>query len=414
MITGWRVVDLGDSNLGRKSVLNKHSLYIFQMIALGLALALGLVFIFPGLIGKPKPVVEVTQEAPPTVKTERVSYAEAVAKAAPAVVNIYTSKTIIRESHPLYNDPLFKPFFRDPRFAPRLDTQTSLGSGVIISSQGYILTSNHVIADADEIAVQLRSGEQLKAQAIGADPETDLAVLKVAEGALPTIVVGSSADLRVGDVVLAIGNPFGVGQTVTQGIISATGRNQLGLNTFEDFIQTDAAINPGNSGGALVNAYGQLVGINTAIFSRSGGSHGIGFAIPVNLAQDVMTQIIEQGQVVRGWLGVEGIDIPAALSVKLGLKAHTGVLLTKVLPEGPADIAGLEKDDVLLEIDDTAVRDVRGALNRIARSKPGEKLNIRGLRAGKHFEVQATVSVRPLKVANGNTKQSAQPQTVPQ
>jgi len=385
------------------------------MIALGLALALGLIVLFPGLIGKPKPVVQVTQETPPAISNERVSYAEAVAKAAPAVVNIYTAKTIIRKSHPLYNDPLFKPFFRDPRFAPRLDTQTSLGSGVIISSQGYILTSNHVIAGADEIAVLLRNGKELKAQAIGADPETDLAVLKVAEGNLPAIAVGSSADLLVGDVVLAIGNPFGFGQTVTQGIISATGRNQLGLNTFEDFIQTDAAINPGNSGGALINAYGQLVGINTAIFSRSGGSQGIGFAIPVNLARDVMTQIIEHGQVVRGWLGVEGVDMSIALSKKLGLAERKGVLLTKVLAEGPAEIAGLKVDDVLLEIDGSAVKDVRNALNLIARSKPGKKLSIRGLRAGKHFEVQAMVSVRPLAVANGNAKPpSVQPPIAPQ
>lgn len=401
--------------MGEYFALKKHSLYIFQMITLGLALALGLVFLFPGLIGKPKPIVQVTQEASPAISSERVSYAEAVRKAAPAVVNIYTAKTIIRESHPLYNDPLFKPFFRDPRFAPRMDTQTSLGSGVIISPQGYILTSNHVIADADGITVLLRSGEELRAQAIGADPETDLAVLKVEEGNLPAIAVGSSADLLVGDVVLAIGNPFGVGQTVTQGIISATGRNDLGLNTFEDFIQTDAAINPGNSGGALINAYGQLVGINTAIFSRSGGSHGIGFAIPVNLAQDVMTQIIEHGQVVRGWLGVEGVEMPVSLSKKLGLAGRKGVLLTKVMVGGPADTAGLKADDVLLEIDGSAVKDVRSALNLIARSKPGDKLSIRGLRTGKHFEVQAMVSVRPLAVANGNAKpQPAQPPIAPQ
>ena len=398
--------------------MKKKSLFIFQMIALGLAIALILIVLFPGLIGKPTPVVEVTQEPPPQVSTERVSYADAVSRAAPAVVNIYTAKTVIRESHPLYNDPLFKPFFRDPRFAPRLDTQTSLGSGVIISPQGYILTSNHVIANADEIAVLLRNGQQLNAKAIGSDPETDLAVLKVEEGALPSISVGSSADLMVGDVVLAIGNPFGVGQTVTQGIISATGRNQLGLNTFEDFIQTDAAINPGNSGGALVNAYGQLVGINTAIFSRSGGSHGIGFAIPVNLARDVMTQIIENGQVVRGWLGVEGVDISPALAEKLGLEKQLGVLLTNILEEGPAETAGLKSDDVLLEIDGSAVEDVRSALNLIARSKPGDKLKIRGLREGKFFETEALVSVRPLKPTNGGSSNPPvtpqQPKIVPQ
>ncbi len=394
--------------------MKRHSTFIFQMIALGLALALALVFLFPGLVGKPKPVVKVIQETAPVIPHQRASYADAVARAAPAVVNIYTSKIVIRESHPLYNDPLFKPFFRDPRFAPRLDTQTSLGSGVIISPQGYILTSNHVIAGADEIAVLLRNGTQLKAQAIGSDPETDLAVLKVEGENLPAITVGSSADLRVGDVVLAIGNPFGVGQTVTQGIISATGRNQLGLNTFEDFIQTDAAINPGNSGGALINASGQLVGINTAIFSRSGGSQGIGFAIPINLARDVMTQIIEHGQVVRGWLGVEGADMSAALAARLGLPDRKGVLLTRVLPEGPAELAGLKANDVLLEIAGTPIEDVRGALNLIARSKPGDKLTIRGLRDGKFFEVEATVSVRPLKPDNGKPKPVPQPPTAPQ
>lgn len=261
----------------------------------------------------------------------------------------------------------------------------------------------------------MNNGKQLNAKAIGSDPETDLAVLKVEEGSLPTVTVGSSVDLKVGDVVLAIGNPFGVGQTVTQGIISATGRNQLGLNTFEDFIQTDAAINPGNSGGALINAYGQLVGINTAIFSRSGGSHGIGFAIPVNLAQDVMTQIIEHGQVVRGWLGVEGVDISPAVAEKLGLDKNTGVLLTNILEEGPAEKAGLKADDVLLEIEGSPVEDVHSALNLIARSKPGEKLSIRGLRDGKFFETKAMVSVRPLKPNNGGTPPpTAEPQIVPQ
>ena len=315
----------------------------------------------------------------------------------PAVVNIFTTKEVLRDSHPLVNDPLFKPFYRDPNFAPRLQKQTSLGSGVIVSPQGYILTNNHVIADADEIEVMLANGKRYEARAIGADPETDIAVLKVDAHDLPSLVIKPLRNLRVGDIVLAIGNPFGVGQTVTQGIISATGRNQLGLNTFEDFIQTDAAINPGSSGGALVDTNGQLVGINTAIFTRSGGSNGIGFAIPATLARDVMKQIIEHGQVIRGWLGVEGTNVPADLVRQYGLTRPRGVMITNVFPGGPADKAGIRPNDILLEIDGQPINGVRNALNTIARRKPGTKLTIRGLRDGEPFSVEAEVSIRPIQ-----------------
>ncbi|CAG0911141.1 unnamed protein product, partial [Cyprideis torosa] len=256
-------------------------------------------------------------------------------------------------------------FFRD-NARSATQTQTSLGSGVIVSDDGYVLTNNHVIANADQIELLMSDGRQLQARTVGADPETDIAVLKVDNESLPSIAISPAENVHVGDVVLAIGNPFGVGQTVTQGIISATGRNQLGLNTFEDFIQTDAAINPGNSGGALTNSNGELVGINTAIFSRSGGSQGIGFAIPASLARNVMNQIITYGRVIRGWLGVEGGDVPPGLFVNENITLDEGVILTRVFPGGPGERAGLKADDVLLKIDGDVITNVRSALNRIA------------------------------------------------
>ncbi len=373
------------------------------MISLGLAVALAAVFLFPEWAGPRRRVVEVREEPRPTSQgavAPRSSYAEAVARAAPAVVNIFTSKRVVREVHPLAEDPLYQPFFKSPGFAPRLEQQTSLGSGVIVSPQGYLLTNNHVVAGAEQIAMILPDGQQLEAKAIGADVETDLAVLKVDSPALPTVTIASSENLRVGDVVLAIGNPFGVGQTVTLGIVSATGRNQLGLNTFEDFIQTDAAINPGSSGGALINAEGELIGISTAIFTRSGGSQGIGFAIPVNLARDVMQQIIEHGSVVRGWLGVEGIDVPADVASNLKLPARRGVLVTNTIPDGPAAKAGIRAGDLIIAIGGREIEGARMVLNLIAQSTPGTELAIKGLRNGTPFTIRATVSVRPIAPAN--------------
>jgi serine protease DegS len=391
--------------------LHKHTVFIFQMIALGLALALAGVFMFPQWLGPDQQVVSVREEPVETKKEEplpqRSSYADAVSKATPAVVNIFTAKKVESESSPdeenAQENSLAPPLRRDPVFAPRLEKQTSLGSGVIVSPRGYILTNNHVVTGAEQIEVLMANGVQLEATVIGADPETDLSLLKVEAENLPTMVIGSSTKLRVGDIVLAIGNPFGVGQTVTQGIISATGRNQLGLNTFEDFIQTDAAINPGSSGGALIDTAGQLVGINTAIFNRTGGSQGIGFAIPVNLARDVMEQIVKNGQVVRGWLGVEGTNVPQKLSKSYQLADNHGVVITDVFPDGPAAIAGLRANDVLLEIDGAVVKDVRKALHLIARSRPGDQLVIRGIRDEGEFEAIAEVSIRPIEPQpNGN------------
>jgi serine protease DegS len=386
--------------------VTKHTLFIFQMTALGLALALIGVFLFPQWLGPDRQIVSVREEPQEEKQYEpipqRVSYADAVSKATPAVVNIFTAKKVEEKTAPPEEDTPLPPI----PAAPQKKQQASLGSGVIISPRGYILTNHHVVEGAEQIEVLLANGLQLQAQVMGADPETDLSLLKIEAENLPTIVIGSSAKLRVGDIVLAIGNPFGVGQTVTQGIISATGRNQLGLNTFEDFIQTDAAINPGSSGGALINADGQLVGINTAIFTRTGGSQGIGFAIPVNLARDVMQQLVEHGHVVRGWLGVEGTNVSPELVKTHQLKNNHGVVISNVFPQGPAAKAGLKANDILLEIGEVAINDVRSALHLIARSRPGDKLVVHGIRDAGEFKIVAEVSVRPIEPENTHTKAS--------
>ncbi|MCP3868032.1 MAG: trypsin-like serine protease [Gammaproteobacteria bacterium] len=327
-----------------------------------------------------------------------VSYADAVERAAPSVVNIYATKLGVERREGLFDDPLFQYFFGDS-FAtkPRKKLLNSLGSGVVISNEGFILTNHHVIVEADDIRVVLPNGRTLKAQVAGTDPDTDLAVVRVESEAndLPVITVGDSDHLRVGDVVLAIGNPFGVGQTVTMGIVGATGRNQLGINTFENFIQTDAAINPGNSGGALINAYGELIGINTAIFSQTGGSHGIGFAIPVALAKGVMNQILSRGRVVRGWLGIAGQDITPELADSFGLHEIRGVLISGVLQGGPADIAGIEPGDIITRIDNRVPGSTQDVLAIISGLTPGTRVEIRGWRGDRPLKLQVVVSERP-------------------
>ena len=340
----------------------------------------------------------VVQQAPTTGPLPAVarggSYHDAVQRATPSVVNIFTSKEIRTQRHPLLNDPIFRRFFgeqtpEDPQRA------SSLGSGVIVSNGGYVLTNHHVVEAADEIEVALHDGKKLLAKVVGNDPETDLAVLRVSAENLPAITFGSSDALRVGDVVLAIGNPFGVGQTVTGGIVSALGRTGLGINTFENFIQTDAAINPGNSGGALIDAGGNLVGINTAIFSRSGGSMGIGFAIPVSTAKMVLEQIIKNGSVTRGWIGVEVQEItpPVAESFKLG--TTRGALIAGVLRNGPADKAGVKPGDVLVEVEGRPVADPTSMLNLIAALAPGNSAKMKLKRQGKDFDANITVGRRP-------------------
>jgi len=326
-----------------------------------------------------------------------ISYSHAVKTASPAVVNIYTAKVVSQKKPKLFNDPLFKHFFDEGgQSLPRKRLETSLGSGVIISEQGYILTNNHVVENADEIQIALKDGRNTEATIIGTDPESDLAVLKVNISDVPSITLGQSNAIDIGDVVLAIGNPFGVGQTVTMGIISATGRNRLGLNTFENFIQTDAAINPGNSGGALVNGFGHLIGINTAIFSSSKGSQGIGFAIPIDNAKQISEEIITHGHVVRGWIGIEIQNISAELAESFGLEDTAGVIVAGMLNNGPANQAGLRPGDIIKRINSFDVLDGKHAINLISRSKPGEKVNIDLLRNNKHITLAVTSSQRPI------------------
>ncbi len=374
--------------------MKKAFTYIASSAVAGMAAA----YLAVTLFTTPPPVALLTPAPVPALTPGQgpVSYASAVQLAVPAVVNIFTAKVTVQRGNSLFDDPFFQRFFGNQfQSRPRKKLQTSLGSGVIISGNGYILTNNHVIEDADQIRVVLSNGRTLDAQIAGVDPDTDLAVLKADADDLPTITVGDSLGLQVGDVVLAIGNPFGVGQTVTMGIVSATGRNQLGINTFENFIQTDAAINPGNSGGALINANGQLVGINTAIFSRSGGSQGIGFAIPVALAKGVMEQILKQGRVVRGWLGIAGQDITPELAESLNLKAGSGVLISGVLEGGPADKAGLAPGDVIATINSQPLTNAHDILNLIAAIPPGDKVRIKGWRNQEPFDLQVEVSERP-------------------
>jgi serine protease DegS len=380
--------------------------FLSQALTVGVAAAIVVLLLLPDSDLKTA-VVEIREAAspPPVTKSQdgeqgmgtgSVSYADAVAKAAPAVVNVHTTKVVSGRSNPLPEEPLFRRYYGDaPGTSRRRALETSLGSGVIISPQGYLLTNLHVIDQADEIRVALQDGRTVAAAVVGTDPETDLAVLKVDLQDLPSITLGESENLRVGDVVLAIGNPFGVGQTVTMGIVSATGRNDLGINTFENFIQTDAAINPGNSGGALIDPYGQLVGVNTAIVSRSGGYQGIGFAIPVSLAKGIMKQIIEQGHVSRGWLGVEIRQVPPALVESLGLAGRRGVLVAEVLRDGPANRAGVQPGDVILAIDDRAVQNTRDALNTIAERPPGSTLRLNLVRDGRSQQIRVQVAERP-------------------
>ncbi len=325
-----------------------------------------------------------------------VSYASAVEQAIPSVVNIYTAKVTVERSSPLVEDPLFQFLFGD-RLAPRQRKrlETSLGSGVVVDGRGLILTNHHVIAGADEIQAVLSDGRTLKAEVLGSDVESDVALLRTSEGNLPTMTLGDSDTLRVGDVVLAIGNPFGVGQTVTMGIVSATGRSRLGINAYENFIQTDAAINPGNSGGALIDARGQLVGVNTAIYSKNGGSMGIGFAIPVSLARGVMAQLLTNGRVIRGWLGIAGQEITPELARTFKLGEVRGILISGVLDKGPADLVGVQPGDVLLRIGGQDLHSVAEAMSLIAQLKPGEKVELAGLRDGNPFTVEATASERP-------------------
>ncbi|OFZ88009.1 MAG: 2-alkenal reductase, partial [Betaproteobacteria bacterium RBG_16_66_20] len=328
-----------------------------------------------GLVPESMRVATLHQEAQPGAAgggARPDSYHDAVQKAAPSVVNIFTSKEVRVTRNPLLNDPLFRRFFGD-QFGDDTQKATSLGSGVIVSSSGYILTNNHVVEAADEIEVAFPDGKKLLAKVVGSDPDTDLAVLRVEAEKLPAITFGSSENLRVGDIVLAIGNPFGFGQTVTSGIISALGRSGLGINVFENFIQTDAPINPGNSGGALIDARGNLVGINTAIYSRTpgGASLGIGFATPASMAKMVLEQIIKSGAVTRGWIGVGLQDITPEIAESFKLGAPRGALINEIVRGGPSDKAGIQLGDVLVSIDGKQISDPRGAVDIVTGIPPG-------------------------------------------
>ena len=322
------------------------------------------------------------------------SLSAAAQKASPAVVSINTSQN--RGKNPHAQNPWFRFFYGDQEE----NAPAGLGSGVIVSPEGHILTNNHVIEDADDIEVVLADGRRAQAKVIGTDPDTDLALLKIGLDKLPVIVLGHSEQLQVGDIVLAIGNPFGVGQTVTSGIVSALGRNQLGINTFENFIQTDAAINPGNSGGALVDVKGHLMGINTAIYSRSGGNMGIGFAIPVSVAQQVMRELISKGRVTRGWIGVEPQDISPDLAASFNLpspngQAVRGVVITGVLHNGPAARAGIRPGDVIVQVDQQQVGNVSELLRQVAGLQPGKPARIQVWRAQGLADLTITPGVRP-------------------
>jgi serine protease DegQ len=322
------------------------------------------------------------------------SFSDAARKAMPAVVNIYTSQEAKRPRHPFMDDPLFRHFFGEgPEAGPQ--RREGLGSGVIVSEQGYVLTNHHVIESVDQIEVALPDSRKVPARVVGTDPETDLAVLKIEARKLPAITFAKAEQIRVGDFVLAIGNPFGIGQTVTLGIVSGLGRSHLGITTFENFIQTDAAINPGNSGGALVDASGHLIGINTAIYSQTGGSMGIGYAIPVSTARQVMEQIIQKGSVTRGWIGVGVQEVTKEIAESFKLRAAGGVLITQVERGGPADKAGVQAGDVLSAVNGKPVADTIAMLNSIATLQPGDEARLRVSRNQAEQELSVTIGRRP-------------------
>ena len=370
---------------------NQHFKTIFEFARLpvltGLAVAGLLLLVFPefrsGYFKTEPEVAESSWNGP-------VSYAQAVKKAAPSVVNIYTKTQVKRTIHPLARHPFFKKLYRQQ---PKR-VEGSLGSGVIVDKAGFIVTSFHVVDSVDEILILLYDGRELPASIVGTDPETDLAVLKIDTDNLQEIQFGNPNQAEIGDVVLAIGNPFGMGQTVTQGIVSATQRNGLNLSNLENYIQTDADINPGNSGGALIDAYGNLLGINAAILNNE-RSDGIGFAIPADDVQKVLTQIIEHGRVVRGWLGVEAIEVTPAIAKKLSLKISNGLLVTAIVKDGPTDLAGIVPGDIVTSINGLSVTDRHRSISQITDIIPGEPIRLVVLRNKQALEITATAGERP-------------------
>jgi serine protease DegS len=368
--------------------------FVFTSIATGLAAAFLVLVFKPDFLGEPQygssPVMTLARQEGP------VSYADAVQKTAPAVVNIFTTTLTRREAHPFFSDPLFRRFFGEELSQPRVEKRNNLGSGVIVNKNGYIITNHHVIENASEIRVVLRDGRSMAARVVGTDPETDLAVLQASGEDFPVAQLGRSEDLQIGDVVLAIGNGFGLGQTVTMGIVSALGRQSLGLTSYDNFIQTDAAINPGNSGGALINPYGDVIGINTAIYTKSGGSEGVGFAIPAQLVNKVFKQIRDKGRVVRGWIGVTTTQaVTPELAQALGLGDAKGLLIAQILRNGPADKAGIKPGDVIQKVNGIEAKTARVMVDLVADIQPGEDVKIELTRDGKSQTVHVEVIERP-------------------
>jgi len=376
---------------------------ILWPVITGILIALLVIREFPELTGRTRGVelniVDNSTIASQIPAEGPVSYAAAVERAAPAVVNVYTTTIVETRAHPLARDPFFRNFFNLPSEPRRKRMESSLGSGVIVSGNGYILTNHHVIAGADDIVVELKDGRVAQASVVGTDPDTDIAVLKIELNNLPKLILTTSPG-RVGDLVFAIGNPFGVGQTVTMGILSATRRNQVGVTNYENFIQTDAAINPGNSGGALINVRGELIGINTAIFTRSGGSNGIGFAIPASIATDIMQELIDHGQVIRGWIGVETQPLTEDLARSFGVSKNAGVLISGVYRRGPAANADILPGDILTHMNGQKITDGRAAMNQVADFEPGTEIPVKLLRDGQTIERLVLVGQRPNSAAN--------------
>jgi serine protease DegS len=376
---------------------------ILWPVITGILIALLVIREFPELTGRTRGIelnIVENSTMPSQIPSEGpVSYAAAVERAAPAVVNIYTTTMVETRAHPLARDPLFRNFFNLPSEPRSKRMESSLGSGVIVSGNGYILTNHHVIAGADDIVVELKDGRVAQASVVGTDPDTDIAVLKIELNNLPKLILTTSPG-RVGDLIFAIGNPFGVGQTVTMGILSATGRNQVGVTNYENFIQTDAAINPGNSGGALINVRGELIGINTAIFTRSGGSNGIGFAIPASIATDIMQELIDHGQVIRGWIGVETQPLTDDLARSFGVSKNAGVLISGVYRRGPAANADVFPGDILTHMNGQKITDGRAAMNQVADFEPGTEIPVKLLRDGQTIERIILVGQRPNSAAN--------------
>jgi Do/DeqQ family serine protease len=370
--------------------------FVTRAIVVGLATAFLIVWWKPGLLGanpvtvaKPAAAVDSARPQPVVI----ASFADAVARAAPAVVNIYTARVVTEKTQVPPLDQLFG--YNWPSY--RQHVERSLGSGVIVSDSGTIVTNQHVIAGADSIKVQIADGRIADARVVGEDPDTDLAVLHLSLGKLPTMPMGRSDTLRVGDIVLAIGNPYGLSQTVTQGIVSATGRGQLGLATFENFIQTDAAINLGNSGGALIDAHGTLVGINTAVLNRTGGGgpEGIGFAIPVNLVRGVMQQIMAHGRVIRGSLGLDPTDLSEDRANELGLLSGGGVAVARIYPDSPAFGAGLRRGDLITSLGGEQIKTAQELVSRVAALTPGTDVQVEGRRGLRAFKLRVTIIERP-------------------